>query len=264
MTQAESIPSSLPTSDSLPPLHRPRNRPTPTSKHCLPRLPPAMLASPAPRRLLPLSPPQGWPKCTFTDFEPVTYYNRFVEQWNSWAKTKFPDQELCLIGKTTLDEMNWAHVVAFHILWGQETLKKSAFGKRAQGKFPLSDVTKLLYNENGPVISTPDQPAALRNEPVLAPPPYPMTTHLFTERATMCLEAVTIRARQLRTGHLRLPNSASRARMSAVSLALTVMERDSGIIPKLRIHLQGRMHLEYDAVQSLIGDDEARLPLADA
>ncbi|KAF4471678.1 hypothetical protein FALBO_1413 [Fusarium albosuccineum] len=119
----------------------------------------------------PVDPPAGWPPCQGTTEQEIVWFNRFIKRWNNWAKDEFPqDEEVwkdlvhrlkktdsCSaiyrhsIGRTSIEEMTWGHVVAAIILWKEKNLR-CAFWKKAQIKFPQSNVTKTRYNEDGPVV----------------------------------------------------------------------------------------------------------------
>ncbi|KAF4999651.1 hypothetical protein FDECE_11468 [Fusarium decemcellulare] len=119
----------------------------------------------------PVDPPAGWPSCQGTTEQEIVWFNRFIKRWNNWAKDEFPqDEEVwkdlvhrlkktdsCSaiyrhsIGRTSVEEMTWGHVVAAIILWKEKNLR-CAFWKKAQIKFPQSNVTKTRYNQDGPVV----------------------------------------------------------------------------------------------------------------
>ncbi|KAJ3534640.1 hypothetical protein NM208_g7462 [Fusarium decemcellulare] len=142
----------------------------------------------------PVDPPAGWPECQSTDEQEILWFNRFIKHWNKWAKDKFPEDEEVWaqlvyrlkkprtrsniyrhsIGMTSVKDMTWGHVVAAVILWEEKNLR-CAFWKRAQIKFPQSNVTKTRYNEDGPVVRDlfiPDRlPTSLRRNAVPSPTP---------------------------------------------------------------------------------------------
>lgn len=118
----------------------------------------------------PRVPPKGWerPLDTAPDQE-IEWYNSFVRECKERGKAQFPGHEDAwkkiipklkftgnttskiynhFLGKVPDDELVWGHLVAALIMFGAETVKGSASGKKIQAKYPMSDITRLAHNED--------------------------------------------------------------------------------------------------------------------
>ncbi|KAF4466250.1 hypothetical protein FALBO_6876 [Fusarium albosuccineum] len=114
----------------------------------------------------------------FDDYEgedeiEALWHYQFVGAWRAWGHRDVPhEKEIWIeiarqlrfggpttkrmynhvIGKVKEPDLAWGHVVAVNLHWPKAKIRQSDFAKRAQRKFPMSDVLKVEWNEDGPVI----------------------------------------------------------------------------------------------------------------
>ncbi|KAL6920517.1 hypothetical protein ACHAP8_007460 [Fusarium lateritium] len=57
------------------------------------------------------------------------------------------------VGKAEINDLTWGHVVVALILFGKATVRCSAFGKKAQIKFPRARITTMAPNNDGQTLT---------------------------------------------------------------------------------------------------------------
>ncbi|KAF4980529.1 hypothetical protein FZEAL_3464 [Fusarium zealandicum] len=111
----------------------------------------------------------------------ILWHQKFLRAWSDWGERDVPHEKQEWIRLARLlrfyppnsrysriynhcvgsakniavDKMTWGRLTAAKIIWGMEEIKDSEFIKKAQIKFPQSNVFKMRWNKDGPVIENP-------------------------------------------------------------------------------------------------------------
>ncbi|KAJ3534113.1 hypothetical protein NM208_g7682 [Fusarium decemcellulare] len=112
--------------------------------------------------------PEGFPEYAGNNATEASWHRRFIQAWNAWGYRDLPHERdtqlkfggsttkrLCthVVGRVSQDELAWGHITAVLLQWRKRRVAPSDFAKKAQARFPRSDVLKVEWNEDGPVIT---------------------------------------------------------------------------------------------------------------